>query len=261
MTDIYTQWIDAFPIVSIEDPLAEDDWAGWSSLVAKIGDKIQVVGDDLFVTNVTRLQRGIDEAAASALLVKVNQIGSLTETLDAVEHGSARRLRLHDEPPLRGDRGHHDRRPGRGHELRSDQVRRSGPDRPGGQVQPAAADRGRPRRCGPLRRCRRRSRGSRPDADGPTADRASGSRSRARSAARPYGQPIGQGRRLRDGQGAPRRRRGRGVLPRCRDADQLGRHAVEPVSQAEQDAEAGRRQAEAAPSLQPDRPGPSLSRS
>lgn len=84
MTDIYTQWIDAFPIVSIEDPLSEDDWAGWSSLVGKIGDKIQVVGDDLFVTNVTRLQRGIDEQAASALLVKVNQIGSLTETLDAV---------------------------------------------------------------------------------------------------------------------------------------------------------------------------------
>src|SRR6185295_2998303 len=54
MTDIYTQWIDAFPIVSIEDPLAEDDWAGWSSLVGKIGDKIQVVGDDLFVTNVSR---------------------------------------------------------------------------------------------------------------------------------------------------------------------------------------------------------------
>jgi enolase len=84
MTDIYTQWIDAFPIVSIEDPLAEDDWAGWSALVNKIGDKVQVVGDDLFVTNVTRLQRGIDERAASALLVKVNQIGSLTETLDAV---------------------------------------------------------------------------------------------------------------------------------------------------------------------------------
>ena len=84
MTDIYTQWIDAFPIVSIEDPLAEDDWAGWSSLVGKIGDKIQVVGDDLFVTNVTRLQRGISEKSASALLVKVNQIGSLTETLDAV---------------------------------------------------------------------------------------------------------------------------------------------------------------------------------
>ncbi|HET9650532.1 MAG TPA: phosphopyruvate hydratase [Microlunatus sp.] len=85
MADIYTQWIDAFPIVSIEDPLAEDDWAGWSSLVGSIGDKIQVVGDDLFVTNVERLQRGITEKAASALLVKVNQIGSLTETLDAVD--------------------------------------------------------------------------------------------------------------------------------------------------------------------------------
>ncbi len=84
MTAIYEQWINDFPIVSLEDPLAEDDWAGWSALVARIGDKVQVVGDDLFVTNVERLQRGIDEKAASALLVKVNQIGSLTETLDAV---------------------------------------------------------------------------------------------------------------------------------------------------------------------------------
>jgi enolase len=85
MTGIYEKWITDFPIVSIEDPLAEDDWAGWSALMRKIGDRIQVVGDDLFVTNVSRLQRGIDEKAASALLVKVNQIGSLTETLDAVD--------------------------------------------------------------------------------------------------------------------------------------------------------------------------------
>ncbi|WP_375423373.1 phosphopyruvate hydratase [uncultured Friedmanniella sp.] len=85
MTAIYEQWITDFPIVSLEDPLAEDDWAGWSALVARIGDRVQVVGDDLFVTNVSRLQRGIDEKAASALLVKVNQIGSLTETLDAVD--------------------------------------------------------------------------------------------------------------------------------------------------------------------------------
>jgi enolase len=85
MTGIYEQWISDFPIVSIEDPLAEDDWAGWSALVSKIGDKIQVVGDDLFVTNVSRLQRGLAEKAANALLVKVNQIGSLTETLDAVD--------------------------------------------------------------------------------------------------------------------------------------------------------------------------------
>ena len=85
MTAIYESWIADFPIVSIEDPLAEDDWAGWSALMGRIGDKVQVVGDDLFVTNVTRLQKGISEKAASALLVKVNQIGSLTETLDAVD--------------------------------------------------------------------------------------------------------------------------------------------------------------------------------
>ncbi len=84
MTAIYEGWIADFPIVSIEDPLAEDDWTGWSTLMGRIGERVQVVGDDLFVTNVTRLQRGIDEKAASALLVKVNQIGSLTETLDAV---------------------------------------------------------------------------------------------------------------------------------------------------------------------------------
>ena len=85
MTATYAQWVTDFPIVSIEDPLAEDDWAGWSTLVGQLGDKLQIVGDDLFVTNVERLQRGIDERAANALLVKVNQIGSLTETLDAVE--------------------------------------------------------------------------------------------------------------------------------------------------------------------------------
>jgi enolase len=85
MIAIYAQWVNDFPIVSLEDPLAEDDWAGWSGLVGQLGDKVQVVGDDLFVTNVTRLRRGITERAANALLVKVNQIGSLTETLDAVD--------------------------------------------------------------------------------------------------------------------------------------------------------------------------------
>ena len=85
MTAVYEEWSSAFPIVSIEDPLSEDDWAGWSTLMGKLGDRMQIVGDDLFVTNVERLRRGIDERAANALLVKVNQIGSLTETLDAVE--------------------------------------------------------------------------------------------------------------------------------------------------------------------------------
>ncbi|MEA5154420.1 phosphopyruvate hydratase [Raineyella sp.] len=85
MIAIYEEWVDRFPIVSIEDPLDEEDWEGWKKITAEIGDKVQLVGDDLFVTNVERLQRGIDQKAANALLVKVNQIGSLTETLDAVD--------------------------------------------------------------------------------------------------------------------------------------------------------------------------------
>jgi enolase len=85
MIAIYARWVDAYPLVSIEDPLHEDDWEGWTKITALLGDKVQLVGDDLFVTNPKRLQRGIDVKAANALLVKVNQIGSLTETLDAVE--------------------------------------------------------------------------------------------------------------------------------------------------------------------------------
>jgi enolase len=73
-----------YPIISIEDGLAEDDWTGWKMLTEKIGNKVQLVGDDLFVTNVKRLQRGIDESIANSILVKVNQIGSLTETVNAV---------------------------------------------------------------------------------------------------------------------------------------------------------------------------------
>ncbi len=85
MISYYAKLVESYPIVSIEDPLAEEDWAGWSAFTAQLGDKIQIVGDDLFVTNPTRIARGIEEKAANAVLVKVNQIGSLTETLDAVE--------------------------------------------------------------------------------------------------------------------------------------------------------------------------------
>jgi enolase len=85
MINYYAKLAETYPIVSIEDPLAEDDWAGWSAMTAQLGGKLQIVGDDLFVTNPTRIARGISEAAANAVLVKVNQIGSLTETLDAVE--------------------------------------------------------------------------------------------------------------------------------------------------------------------------------
>jgi enolase len=85
MIAYYAKLVESYPIVSIEDPLSEDDWAGWSAMTAQLGDRIQIVGDDLFVTNPTRIARGIAEKAANAVLVKVNQIGSLTETFDAVE--------------------------------------------------------------------------------------------------------------------------------------------------------------------------------
>ncbi|MEL4505353.1 phosphopyruvate hydratase [Luteococcus sp. H138] len=84
MVEYYAKLVEDFPLVSIEDPLNEDDWDGWKKMTEQMGDKVQLVGDDLFVTNVERLQKGIDEGAANALLVKVNQIGSLTETIDAV---------------------------------------------------------------------------------------------------------------------------------------------------------------------------------
>jgi enolase len=84
MSAYYAALVADYPLVSIEDPLNEDDWDGWKTLTDMIGSKVQIVGDDLFVTNPERLQRGIDAGTANALLVKVNQIGSLTETLDAV---------------------------------------------------------------------------------------------------------------------------------------------------------------------------------
>jgi enolase len=85
MTAYYADLVASYPIVSIEDPLNEDDWDGWKTLTDELGDRIQIVGDDLFVTNVERIQRGIEGGQANALLVKVNQIGSLTETLDSVD--------------------------------------------------------------------------------------------------------------------------------------------------------------------------------
>ena len=84
MTGLYAGWLDRYPIVSLEDPLAEDDWDGWQQLTAALGNRVQIVGDDLFVTNPDRLRRGIESRAANSLLVKVNQIGTLTETLDAI---------------------------------------------------------------------------------------------------------------------------------------------------------------------------------
>jgi len=84
MVDYWANWVDNYPILSIEDGLDEDDWSAWAALTKKCGDKVQLVGDDLFVTNTKRLQRGIEEASANSILIKVNQIGSLTETTEAV---------------------------------------------------------------------------------------------------------------------------------------------------------------------------------
>jgi len=85
MTERYASWRAKYPLVSVEDGLAEDDWAGWKHLTTQLGDKVQLVGDDLFVTNIERIRRGVTEGVANAVLVKLNQIGTLTETIDAVE--------------------------------------------------------------------------------------------------------------------------------------------------------------------------------
>jgi len=85
MVNLYEQWINEYPIVTIEDGLAEDDWEGWAHLRQRLGNRVQLVGDDLFVTNTTRLKRGIVERSANSILIKLNQIGTLTETLDAIE--------------------------------------------------------------------------------------------------------------------------------------------------------------------------------
>ncbi len=85
MADYYVDWVKKYPIISIEDGMAEDDWEGWKSITQKLGKRIQLVGDDLFVTNTNRLQQGIDQNIANSILIKLNQIGTLTETLDCIE--------------------------------------------------------------------------------------------------------------------------------------------------------------------------------
>jgi enolase len=85
MVDYWDKLVSSYPIISIEDGLAEEDWDGWRQLTARLGSRVQLVGDDLFVTNTARLRRGIELGAANALLVKVNQIGTLTETLEAMQ--------------------------------------------------------------------------------------------------------------------------------------------------------------------------------
>jgi enolase len=132
MVDYLADLTGRYPIVSIEDGMAEDDWEGWAALTEAVGERVQLVGDDIFVTNPERLSEGILRHTANAILVKVNQIGTLSETLQ----------------------GRHHRRPGGGHQLRSDQDRFAQPLRPPRQIQPADPHRGRAGLGRPLRRQR-----------------------------------------------------------------------------------------------------------
>lgn len=84
MIDFYSKWVSEYPIFSIEDPLSEEDWQGWTNITKALGNKVQIVGDDLFVTNIERLKRGVDEKCANSVLIKLNQIGTLTETLETM---------------------------------------------------------------------------------------------------------------------------------------------------------------------------------
>ncbi|NCS97902.1 MAG: phosphopyruvate hydratase, partial [Candidatus Pacebacteria bacterium] len=92
MVDLYAGWIEKYPIVSLEDGFAEDDWSGFSAQMQRMGNRIQIVGDDLFVTNMKRLQKGIDESSANSILIKLNQIGSVTETIDAINLAHANNM-------------------------------------------------------------------------------------------------------------------------------------------------------------------------
>ncbi len=139
--------IDKYPIDSIEDGMAENDWDGWEMLTGKIGDRCQLVGDDLFVTNVEYLKKGIELGCANSILIKVNQIGTLTETLDAIE--MAQRAGYTTVTSHRSrNRGRYDCRYCGGYQFRTDQNRLDEPFRPDGEIQSVAPYRGRiGRRC------------------------------------------------------------------------------------------------------------------
>ena len=157
MVRFYEDLCARYPILSIEDGMAEDDWDGWQALTAALGAKVQLVGDDLFVTNPRILAEGIERGVANALLVKVNQIGTLSETLEAVElaHRAGYRCVMSHRSGETEDSDH--RRPRGRHQLRPDQDRLDVALRPAGQVQPAAPDRGGARACRAVRRRAARS--------------------------------------------------------------------------------------------------------
>ena len=151
MVDLLARWVDRYPIVSIEDGLAEDDWEGWQMLTERLGKSVQLIGDDLFVTQTARLERGIASRAANAILIKVNQVGTLSETLDALLVGASERLPPGRLGAIGRDRGRDDRRPRRGNRRRPDQDRLRRPIRTPRQVQPPPPHRGSPRPRRPVR--------------------------------------------------------------------------------------------------------------
>ena len=138
--------VSDYPVFSIEDGCSEDDWEGWKVLTAELGDKVQLVGDDLFVTNPERLARGIEEGAGNSLLVKVNQIGTLSEALEAVDMAHRAGFTTVMSHRSGETRGRHHRRPCRGNELRADQDRLALAVGSSGEVQPAHSNRGNPER-------------------------------------------------------------------------------------------------------------------
>ena len=101
MIAFWSDLLDRFPIVSLEDPLGQDDWEGWAALTVALGSRVQLVGDDLFVTNSEFLERGLREGVANAILIKVNQIGTLTETLDTIDLARRNAYATRDQPPQR----------------------------------------------------------------------------------------------------------------------------------------------------------------
>ncbi len=143
-----------YPIISIEDGMAEDDWKGWKALTEELGGKIQLVGDDLFVTNPKRLAEGIKKGTANSILVKVNQIGTLTETLEAVNMAHRAGYTAVMSHRSGRNRGRHHRRSRGGHQLRSDQDRLARAFGPSGEIQSAHPHRGRTWLGGSL--CRRK---------------------------------------------------------------------------------------------------------
>ena len=148
MAAYWTDWCAQYPIISIEDGMAENDWDGWKNLTDSVGEKVQLVGDDLFVTNVKFLQKGIDLGAANSILIKVNQIGTLTETLDAIELARTNNMTAVISHRSRRDRRHLHRRPRGRDKRRPDQNRQPLPLRPHRKIQSASTYRRRPRRLG-----------------------------------------------------------------------------------------------------------------